>query len=577
MKVVYYEEFGAKGDGVTDDFASICAAHEYANENGCTVMATNGKTYYIGNKTDGKSIIVKTNTNWNGAKIIIDDSKIAVHKSCGCIECNMRRAPIFLVQSSTPSVSVLDAVKANLPIKSTFDGEGTLKFENWPLDYDAIVHISSNERKVFIRMGANADNGDNINEILLVHKDGTIDPSTPVTWNYTDMTSALAFSAEDEPITIDGNGAIIETVANRPENNNYIQFVRNIFVNRSNVKVCNFRHTVQEEQEFRAPYAGILYVERCHNVTFENIVLQAARRKFVASNNQQGTYEIGGRAANDIKFINVNASNFFATGAAHDYQRYGVLHTAGCLGNRGMMGSNYCRNFYFKKCRLVNFDSHKGLGNLTIEDCELQSILVMGAGNILIKNTIKYFGSTRSVVAYRCDYGASFRGNITLENVEARCPASAFEGSNDKKIWILNTWFNPNNNYNTIRNKETGEYEASEGSTNYMLTNLYVKGLKVTMYEMGEYIPENENGFNDVEKKFVPFDPELYVFSKSITENYPDSDISKFKKDGGHSDLNRYIPPEKIVFEDTPYNITIPASPTFKNTEVMIDGKVIEH
>ena len=32
-KIVSYEDFGAVGDGVTDDFDAIARAHAYANEN----------------------------------------------------------------------------------------------------------------------------------------------------------------------------------------------------------------------------------------------------------------------------------------------------------------------------------------------------------------------------------------------------------------------------------------------------------------------------------------------------------------------------------------------------------------
>ena len=56
-KTVTYEQFGAVGDGVTDDFGAIRAAHEYANEHSLDVHATEGKTYYVC-KTDGKSVLI---------------------------------------------------------------------------------------------------------------------------------------------------------------------------------------------------------------------------------------------------------------------------------------------------------------------------------------------------------------------------------------------------------------------------------------------------------------------------------------------------------------------------------------
>ena len=567
IRIITYEDFGAVGDGITDDFEALRATHEYANKWGHVVHATAGKVYKIGNKTGGKSIPVETDTYWNGAKFIIDDSGIVVHNSCQCNDCKMRQASIFSVKSSTASVSVLNAIRENLPLNSSFDGETITKFENWPLTYDALVHISSNERKVFIRVGGNADDGDSMNEVILVHKDGTIDPSTPITWTYTSMSYAIAYSAEDTPIVIDGGGAIIETIANRPSDNKYIQFARNISVKRSNVKVCNFEHIVQEEQEFRAPYAGIISTSTCHNVTYENIVLQAARRKFVEAGNQQGTYEIGGYAANDIKFINVNASNFFATGDAYDYKSYGVLHEAGQIGNRGMMGTNYCRNFYFDSCRIVNFDSHKGMGNLTIVNCELTSILVMGAGNILIKDTVKY-GS--SVISYRSDYGASFRGNIAIENVELKYSSEASVSSNPLRI--LNVSYSGSNDYDTVLNPQTGEYEAGEGSTNYMVTNLSVKGLKVTKYEVAKYIPKNEDGFNDIEEKILTASDPLYIFTRNVSAHT--SDISKFAIEGGYSSKNRYIPPVSITIENSYANIVLPSSITFRNTKITVDGVV---
>ena len=60
-KYVTYEEFGAKGDGVTDDFAALFAAHKYANENGLDVRANDDAHYYIHSPlVDGEVEIIKS-------------------------------------------------------------------------------------------------------------------------------------------------------------------------------------------------------------------------------------------------------------------------------------------------------------------------------------------------------------------------------------------------------------------------------------------------------------------------------------------------------------------------------------
>ena len=78
---VYYSDFGAKGDGVTDDFFAIKACHYYANLYGSTVHADPGATYYIGNYVDDRSsavsIEIQTDTNWHGCTFIFDDSVVA--------------------------------------------------------------------------------------------------------------------------------------------------------------------------------------------------------------------------------------------------------------------------------------------------------------------------------------------------------------------------------------------------------------------------------------------------------------------------------------------------------------------
>src|SRR5690606_40556038 len=45
---VRYSDFGAKGDGITDDIDAIAAAHAVANQEDLSVKADDGARYYIG-------------------------------------------------------------------------------------------------------------------------------------------------------------------------------------------------------------------------------------------------------------------------------------------------------------------------------------------------------------------------------------------------------------------------------------------------------------------------------------------------------------------------------------------------
>ena len=118
--VVYYSEFGAKGDGVTDDFAAIIKCHEYANEHGCKVMADNGATYYIGDNGNVKAT-VKTDVDWGNATFIIDDSIIPP-------ESPARTAHIFFIERDHPKKvydqdsDVVKMMNAHCPIKALSGG-----------------------------------------------------------------------------------------------------------------------------------------------------------------------------------------------------------------------------------------------------------------------------------------------------------------------------------------------------------------------------------------------------------------------------------------------------------------------
>lgn len=84
--VVRYSNFGAAGDGETDDMDAIAATHAFANQHGLTVRADGGSTYYIGGKN--RTAVIRTNTHFGKAEFIIDDTRV-----------ENRNAHVFLVGS----------------------------------------------------------------------------------------------------------------------------------------------------------------------------------------------------------------------------------------------------------------------------------------------------------------------------------------------------------------------------------------------------------------------------------------------------------------------------------------------
>ncbi len=85
--LVRYSDFGAKGDGKTDDIDAIAAAHAFANQHGLLVKADEGATYFIGGKE--RTAVIRTDADFGTAAFIIDDTEV-----------QNRNASIFMVSSS---------------------------------------------------------------------------------------------------------------------------------------------------------------------------------------------------------------------------------------------------------------------------------------------------------------------------------------------------------------------------------------------------------------------------------------------------------------------------------------------
>ena len=424
---VYYSDFGAKGDGVTDDAAAIKAAHDYANANNLPVKGDANATYYIG--ADGfNTITIKTSTDWCGAKFIIDDRAINTTSHAA------RNKNLFSVVPSLAAVSIKPSDIGSLSKGATNLG--------YAPGVDCLVHIENSNVKRYIRHGNNANSGSNQQEILLVRADGTISASTPPLWDYDTITSVWAVPVDETPITIE-NGTF-ETLANEINPDKYISVDRGMMITRSNTTVQNVKHTVTQVQGYRAAYSGFFYAKNCNAVLFYNCEIFCHKDSYFimegGAKNLLGSYELGANNANNIVYDKVIQTNFF------DVENE-VEH------NQGLMGTNYCKNMYVTNSMFARFDAHCQVYNLTVKNSDLQRVNTIGFGTVKIENT-NFWGEY--MVDLRSDYGGFFDGDFYIKNVTMK------EKSADRISIFSGNWDNHFFGYTVVKPQ-----------------NIYIENLKV--------------------------------------------------------------------------------------------------
>lgn len=373
--VVLYEDFGAKGDGKTDDHASIALAHKFANERRLPVKANDAATYFIGG--GDTVVVIQTDAQFGKAKFIIDDTHVA-ERGNHVFEVNSTLQPI---RPKNVTSLKLDQQKINIDLPQAC----------------MVVATDANVKR-FIRRGANQSAGAPQNDIFVVDKEGNVDPNTPIVWDFDTITDIIAYPIDEKPLKI--TGGHFTTIANKakPE---YKYYGRGIAIRRSNIIIDGIEHHVTGEGNQGAPYGGFLNIQQCANVTVSNAVFTARktyRTKLGNFKKKMGTYDLYLERAMNVSFINCRQSNDI-----HDESNWGI------------MASSFCKNLIYDGCTFSRFDAHQGVSNATIRNSTIghAGIEVIGTGTLLLENTTVRSGS---FVNLREDYGSTWRGDLIIRN-----------------------------------------------------------------------------------------------------------------------------------------------------------------
>ncbi len=513
MEFVTYEQFGAVGDGKTEDFAAIKAAHDYANEHGLTVKADGTKTYYIcDTRIDGKAetALIKTDVEWGKAHFIIDDTDVGYYDGTDRATKN-----IFHICSDYEK-QILNSPEIMAPLAGI--GEGTKKI-NLNLGYPALLCIYDENSSVYRRKGEGKrfEVGIPKFEIILIDANGNVDESTPFMFNYDNITKIEVVRTDIKPITV--SGGIFTTKASRvdafADGKRASYFQRGICINRSFTTLNGVEHYVegeittieQRDLGIRGPaYYGFFVCLFAHKIILKNCILTAKRYHGI-----MGTYEFNADRVNIVRLINCKQSNFEVLDEEGNTV-YSMIFSkvTGLKYYWGVGGTNNCKNMEYIGCRLSRFDAHQGLYNGKIIDCEINAMELIGKGEMLIENTTWLTAyKNAKFLCLRPDYGATWEGTLKVKN-STLCPqpGNLYLIGHNYKNWDFGyTCYFPNIEMENVKIEG-----LTEGAKVYFLSEDISAGNEPNMHlEETLNVPhENEGGSADM-KNYNPIVPPEYV------------------------------------------------------------------
>ena len=379
------------------------------------------------------------------------------------------------------------------------------------LDTDCYVFATNEQKKLFIREGLNQTNGTTQTDCFILHADGTVDPSTPIIWDFDYISQLVAYPIEEETLTI--KGGTFTTIANQAESK-YTYYTTGIEVARSNVVIDGLVHYVTGELDHGAPYDAIIQVNNCANVIVKNCTFTAHLiYQTIGSANlpvSMGSYDLRCYRAINVTYIDCD-------------QTTDILDTK----YWGLFCSDFCKNLTLDGCTFSRFDAHMGVTNATIRNCTLghQCLNAIGHGLLTVENSTLY-GS--SFISLRGDYGSTWNGDVVIKDC----------------TWIPNCGKGTGVQTCLIGGSYSGNHYF--GYECYMPQNITIDGLKIVEKKIsatykGIYLLGNITSANNSDSFTYKFP---YHVTKTIT-------IKNFESESGKKWM---LSPNQYMYRDVVVN-----------------------
>uniref|UniRef100_A0AAU8BBC3 Tail fiber n=1 Tax=Bacillus phage Adastra TaxID=3143958 RepID=A0AAU8BBC3_9CAUD len=380
---VNYRQFGAKGDGVTDDGLYIKRAHEYANSVGLPVHNPSGEFYF---KSE-RYVPVRTNTNLGQTIIHVDESKTPA-----------TQGNIYVIMSqhgqSPLSSNELTAIKNSLK-------KGTRYIAELAKYAGSFVKVFDSNTKVGNRQSENPNSGWDMQDFFIIEEGGRI--VGDITWDFSDITSGLIRKLDKNYLTFEGGVFLLS--GNLSSASTGDPTTGGIAIQRSRTIVKN-QFVGLEDNASDKPTAsdtGFYNLQSVYDVTLENI--RVLPRKYVSVNGVAlSTYGIGGSMVLKCVFRNVTSE--------------------GVSSQWGVFGASLFKDVTIDNCVLNGLDIYFHAWDIKITNSKVgeKGISLTGGGKLTVENTTVY---TSTLVNFRQDYGSTWEGDIRIKGCRLSVPSNA--------------------------------------------------------------------------------------------------------------------------------------------------------